>query len=109
MCADTATGRSERTTARRVAKTVYPPVRLVASAAAGLAAAQTVKVIWRRFGTHSDRPPKTLQAKAPFREVMIGAVIQGAVFAAAKAAADRSGARLVERVIGVWPADDSDD
>jgi hypothetical protein len=39
------------------------------------------------------------------REVVLAAAIQGAIFAATKAAIDRAGARVFTRVTGSWPGD----
>jgi hypothetical protein len=39
------------------------------------------------------------------REVVIAAAIQGAIFAATKAAIDRAGARVWTRATGNWPGD----
>jgi Protein of unknown function (DUF4235) len=39
------------------------------------------------------------------REVVLAAAIQGAIFAATKAAIDRAGARGFTRLTGNWPGD----
>ena len=39
------------------------------------------------------------------REVVLAAAIQGAIFAATKAAIDRAGARGFTKVTGAWPGD----
>ena len=39
------------------------------------------------------------------RDILIAATIQGAIFAAVKAAVDRGGARAFQRWTGEWPGD----
>jgi hypothetical protein len=39
------------------------------------------------------------------REVVLAAAIQGAIFAATKAAIDRAGAQSFTRLTGTWPGD----
>lgn len=87
-----------------LAKIAYRPVGLVGSVVAGVAAGAVVKQIWRR-AAHQDEAPDALQAEYGLRTVLLSAAVQGLVFAVIKAAMDRGGARLFERVTGAWPGD----
>lgn len=88
------------------AKILYQPVGLVSSMLAGLIAGQVFKQIWKR-ATPGDRtdPPNALESEYSFKEVVLGALIQGAIFAAVRAAVSRGGARAFERWTGEWPGD----
>lgn len=83
----TVASHQDRARAERVAKLVYAPLSLATSAAAGLAAAKAVKMV--RKDDADDR----------IGPVLVTAAVQGAVFAAVKAAADRAGTRMVEKAV----------
>ena len=88
----------------RLAKVVYRPIGLAGSVLAGAAAGAAVKQIWRRVA-HEQDAPNALQSEYRLRSVLLGAALQGVVFAVIKAAIVRGGARLFERVTGAWPGD----
>ncbi len=88
------------------AKILYRPFGLVSSVIAGLVAGQIFKQVWKRVGNRDQGdPPGALESEYSFKEVVLGALIQGAIFAAVKAAVSRSGARAFERWTGEWPGD----
>lgn len=87
-----------------LAKIAYRPIGLVGSVLAGAAAGAVVKEVWRRVADEDDMPG-ALESEYSLRSVLLGAALQGVVFAVVKAAMDRGGARLFERVTGAWPGD----
>lgn len=87
-----------------LAKIAYRPIGLVGSVLAGAAAGAVVKQVWRRVAD-ADDAPGALQSEYRLRTVLLGAAVQGLVFAVVKAAMDRGGARLFERLTGAWPGD----
>ncbi|HEY5788522.1 MAG TPA: DUF4235 domain-containing protein [Microlunatus sp.] len=87
-----------------LAKIAYRPVGLVGSVLAGAAAGAVVKQIWRRVADENEAPG-ALQSEYRLRTVLLGAALQGVVFSVVKAALDRGGARLFERLTGAWPGD----
>jgi hypothetical protein len=87
-----------------LAKVAYRPIGLAGSVLAGAVAGAVVKQIWRRLSDEDDAPA-ALQSEYRLRSVLASAALQGAVFAMAKAALDRGGARLFERATGAWPGD----
>ena len=88
------------------AKMLYQPVGLVSSVIAGLVAGQIFKQVWKRVlpGDHDDLP-SALESEYTWKEVVLGALIQGAIFAAVRAAVSRGGARVFQRWTGQWPGD----
>lgn len=86
------------------AKILYRPVGLAGSLAGGLIAGAIFKQVWRRV-TPGDKPdpPKPLETEYPFKEILLAAAIQGAIFSVVKTLIDRQGARLFERATGEWP------
>lgn len=86
------------------AKILYRPLGLVSSLLGGLLAGMIFKQVWRRT-THTEDAPKALESEYSMREVLIAATVQGAIFAAVKAAIDRGGARAFQRWTGEWPGD----
>ncbi|MEV7398007.1 DUF4235 domain-containing protein [Aeromicrobium sp. NPDC092404] len=86
------------------AKILYRPVGIVSSILGGLIASMLFKQIWKRVsaGENAD-PPTPLQSEYSFKEIMLAAVIQGAIFSAVKAVIQRQGARGFQRATGEWP------
>src|SRR3954447_2260289 len=88
------------------AKILYQPVGLISSVVAGVVAGQVLKQVWQHAppGDQEDAP-KALESEYNLREVLIAALVQGAIFAAVKALVNRGGARAFERWTGEWPGD----
>ena len=86
------------------AKLAYRPVGLVAGVLAGLVSGAIFKQVWK-IVANADEAPAALQSEYRMREVVLAAAIQGAIFAATKAAIDRAGARGFTKLTGKWPGD----
>ena len=84
-------------------KLAYRPVGMLAGAAAGLIAGVLVKQVWRLAAGEPDTPD-ALDEQRGWGEILIAAALQGAVFAAVRAAVDRGSAQGVRRLTGHWPA-----
>jgi hypothetical protein len=86
------------------AKVLYRPIGIVSSIAGGLIASLVFKQIWKRVsaGENAD-PPTPLQSEYPFKEILLAAILQGAIFAGVKAVIQRQGAKGFQRVTGEWP------
>jgi hypothetical protein len=86
------------------AKLAYRPVGLIAGIAAGAVSGAIFKQVWKHVSDAEDAP-SALKSEYRMREVVLAAAIQGAIFAATKAAIDRAGARTFTRLTGSWPGD----
>jgi hypothetical protein len=86
------------------AKLAYRPVGLIAGLAAGALSGAIFRQVWKLVAKEDDAPT-ALQSEYKMREVVLAAAIQGAIFAATKAAVDRAGARGFTKVTGTWPGD----
>jgi hypothetical protein len=86
------------------AKLAYRPIGLLAGLLAGLLSGVVFKQVWKHVSDAEDAP-SALQSEYRMREVVLAAAIQGAIFAATKAAIDRAGARGFTKLTGTWPGD----
>ncbi len=83
---------------------VYRPIGLLGGILAGTVSGVVFKQIWKRIADAEDAP-RALESEYRMREVVLAAAIQGAIFAATKAAIDRAGARGFTKLTGTWPGD----
>jgi hypothetical protein len=86
---------------------LYKPVGMLVSVAGGILAGMIFKRVWK-LTAHEDEAPKATDAARGWREVLLAATLQGAIFALVKAALDRSAAEGTRKLTGVWPGDDSE-
>ena len=86
----------------KASKVAYKPVGMALGAVSGMLAGAVFKQIWKKAGHDEDAPDATDPDRS-WREVLIAATLQGAVFAAVKAAVDRGGATVIRRLSGTWP------
>jgi len=86
------------------AKIAYRPIGLMGGILAGTLSGIIFKQIWKQIADEEDAPG-ALQGEYPMREVVLAAAIQGAIFAATKAAIERAGARGFTKLTGAWPGD----
>jgi hypothetical protein len=86
------------------AKLAYRPIGLVAGVLAGIISGAVFKQVWKAVANEDDAPG-ALQSEYSMKKVVLAAAIQGAIFAATKAAIDRAGARGFSQLTGKWPGD----
>ncbi|MEP9384887.1 DUF4235 domain-containing protein [Nocardioides sp. KR10-350] len=90
--------------ASKPAKILYRPWGLAGSIIGGLIAGQIFQQVWKHLvPSTSDDAPKPLESKYPLQQILIAAVIQGAIFSVVRALINRGGARLFQRWTGEWP------
>ncbi|MFJ7272374.1 DUF4235 domain-containing protein [Streptomyces sp. NPDC099050] len=80
----------------------YKPVGLALGAASGMLAAMAFKHAWKVIEGEGNAPEATDEDRS-WKEILIAAALQGAIFAVVKAAVDRSGAVATRKVTGSWP------
>jgi hypothetical protein len=90
------------------ARILYKPFGLIGSVGAGLVAGIVFKQVWKRVAD-SEEAPEANDRRHGWGEMLLAATIQGAIFAAVKAAVDRGGAAAFERMTGEWPGEDLGD
>jgi len=81
---------------------LYRPLGLAAGMAGGLLASAIFKQVWKRVAGEEDVPRTTDESRG-WHEVLVAAAVQGAIFAAVKAAVDRGGAAGFRQLTGEWP------
>ncbi|MFF9149079.1 DUF4235 domain-containing protein [Streptomyces sp. NPDC014861] len=86
----------------KASKVAYKPVGLVLGTVSGMAAGLAFKQAWKLISDEDDAPDATDEHRT-WREVLVAAALQGAIFALVKAAVDRAGAATTRRLTGTWP------
>jgi hypothetical protein len=87
-----------------MAKVLYAPFGILSSILGGLIASTIFKQVWKRISDEPD-PPKPRQSEYGWRELLLAAALQGAIFTVVKTIIDRGGARGFEKLTGAWPGD----
>lgn len=83
-------------------KVLYKPLALIFGLLGGLIAGKVFDTVWDRIGDN-DIPPDPDQKETTWRMVLLGAALQGAIYAVVKATIKRGGATGVEKATGTWP------
>lgn len=87
-------------------KLLYKSVGIVVSVLGGMLAGAIFKQVWK-LAADEDEAPTATDVRRGWREVLLAATIQGAIFGLVKAALDRGTAEGTRKLTGVWPGDDS--
>ncbi|WP_158890456.1 DUF4235 domain-containing protein [Amycolatopsis anabasis] len=85
-------------------KALYKPLGMVVSALGGFAASMLFKQVWKR-ATGNEDAPRATDRDYSWRQVLLAATVQGAIFGAVKAAVDRASAAGYRKATGKWPDD----
>ena len=94
-----------RPDARRVVKVSYTAVDLIAGMIGGVFASMIFKRVWSVIEQGEDAPKPTDEQRG-WREILLAAGLQGAIFALIKAAFERGVATGTRRLTGIWPGDE---
>jgi hypothetical protein len=86
-------------------KLLFKPLSLLVSVLSGILAGAVFKKIWK-LAAGEDEAPEATDAQRGWREVLIAATLQGAIFGLVKAVVDRGAAEGARKYFGVWPGDD---
>ena len=88
-------------------KVLYKLLSLGASVLGGALAGVIFKRLWK-IAAGEDQAPKATDARRSWREILLAAALQGAVFAVVKAAVERGTAEGTRKLTGVWPGESSE-
>lgn len=80
-------------------KILYRPLSLLISVLGGILAGAVFKKVWAAVSGEEEAPEATSPEHST-KEVLVAAVIHGAVFAGVKAAVDRAGAKGFKKITG---------
>ena len=83
-------------------KLLYKPLGLLVSVLGGLLASAVFNKVWTA-ATGQQEAPEATSAEHSTREVLVAAVVQGAIFGAVKAVVDRAGAKGFKQLTGADP------
>ncbi len=86
-------------------KLLFKPLSLLVSVLSGILAGAIFKKVWQ-LAAGEDEAPEATDAQRGWREVLLAATLQGAIFAVVKAAVDRGTAEGARKFFGFWPGDD---
>lgn len=84
-------------------KLLYKPFGIVLGIIAGLIGRQLFNFAWGKID--AEEPPEATTEMAPLVKVIGAAALQGAIFAAVRAAVNRGGAKGFAHLTGVWPGE----
>ena len=84
---------------------VYKPLGFVLGWSSGILAGLAFRKTWMAI-RHEEDAPDALDRDRGWGEILLAAAVQGALFAVLRSAADRAGAKVIERQTGVWPDGD---
>ncbi len=83
-------------------KLLYKPLGLLVSVLGGILATAVFKKVWTA-ATGQDEAPEATSAEHSTKQVLLAALVQGAIFGAVKAAVDRAGAKGFKQLTGTDP------
>lgn len=83
-------------------KLLYKPVAIVAGIVGNVLSGLIFKQVWKVAGRGSD-PPAPLDSERGWGQVLLAAVLQGAIYALVKTAVDRGAAEWTRKRVGIWP------
>ncbi|WP_143219133.1 DUF4235 domain-containing protein [Actinokineospora bangkokensis] len=80
-------------------KLLYRPLSMLMSVLGGMLAGMLFKRVWRGVSGDEEAPEATSPDHST-REVLLAALLQGAIFGLVKASVDRAGAKGYKKVTG---------
>ena len=85
-------------------KLLYKLISVLVSVLGGILAGAIFKQVWK-LAAREEEAPSATDVRRGWREVLIAAALQGAIFAVVKAALDRGTATAAHQLTGTWPGD----
>jgi predicted metal-dependent enzyme (double-stranded beta helix superfamily) len=87
-------------------KLFYKPVSILVSVLGGMLAGAIFKQVWK-LAAREDDAPKATDARRGWREILLSAALQGAIYAVLKAVIGRGTAEGTRKLTGIWPGEDA--
>jgi predicted metal-dependent enzyme (double-stranded beta helix superfamily) len=87
-------------------KLLYKPIGILVSVLGGVLAGAIFKQVWK-LAAREDDAPKATDARRGWREILLSAALQGAIYAVVKAVIGRGTAEGTRKLTGVWPGEDA--
>jgi hypothetical protein len=87
-------------------KLFYKPVSILVSVLGGMLAGAIFKQVWK-LAAREDDAPKATDARRGWREILLSAALQGAIYAVVKAVIGRGTAEGTRKLTGIWPGEDA--
>lgn len=87
-------------------KVLYKTLGKLAGVFGGMLAGAIFRQVWK-LAAHEDEAPKATDARRGWREVLLAAALEGAIYAMVKAAVDRGAATGTRTLTGEWPGDEN--
>jgi hypothetical protein len=97
---------AHQSVAAAMMKLLYKPAGMVVGILGGMVARSLFKQIWK-VTTGEDEAPNATDARRTWREILLAAALQGAIFAVVQAALDRATAEGAGKLTGDWPGDEA--
>ena len=89
-------------------KLLNKAIGLLVGILGGMLARSVFKRIWQAV-TGEDEAPTATDARRGWREILLAAAVQGAIFAVVQAALDRVTAEGTAKLTGEWPGEGADE
>ena len=83
-------------------KLLYKPVAIVAGIVGGVLSGLIFKRVWKVVGRGAD-VPSAIDSERDWGEILLAAVLHGAIYALVKTAVDRGAAEWTRKKTGIWP------
>ena len=83
-------------------KLLYKPVSVLVTVLGGVVAGAIFKRVWK-LAAGEEEAPKATDIRRGYREVLLAAALQGAIFALVKAILERSAAEGTRKLTAFWP------
>jgi predicted metal-dependent enzyme (double-stranded beta helix superfamily) len=87
-------------------KLFYKPVSVLVSVLGGMLAGAIFKQVWK-LAAREDDAPKATDARRGWREILLSAALQGAIYAVVKAVIGRGTAKGTRKLTGIWPGENA--
>jgi hypothetical protein len=84
-------------------KVLYRPLAILFSVGGAMLAGTVFKQVWKMVS--EEEAPKARESEYGWREVLVAAAAQGAIFGLVKATVDRGGLEGFRKLTGIWAGD----